>query len=180
MRLVAVLVGMLALAGCGRAPSPSAFEGTMPLLDPAQWFAGHTVSFGVFEDGSGAPENHFSTDADGHLEADGTLVLAQTVRLGDGSVQQRTWRMRHVDAHRYEATAGPVEGVAVGEAYGRAFHWTYTIRLPPGDWLHTVTFEHWMYLSDDGNSLVNRFVARKLGIVVARATEVFVHTHSAP
>ncbi|HKM61140.1 MAG TPA: DUF3833 family protein [Acidisphaera sp.] len=183
MRRTLVLIAVL-LVGCSTPLRPPAFEGTTPVLDPIQWFAGRTVSFGVFEDGSGAPTSHFETDSDGKIEPDGSLTLAQTVRLhGDGadaSVYQRTWHMHRVDAHRYEATAEPVEGVAVGEAYGRAFHWSYTIRLPPGGWLHTVAFEHWMYLSDDGNTLVNRFVVRKLGIIVARATETFVHTHPGP
>ena len=84
-----------------------------------------------------------------------------------------------MDAHRYEATAGPVVGAAVGEAHGRTFHWAYTLSLPPGDWLRRVEFEHWMYLADDGETLLNRFTVRKLGFVVARAAEVF-HRRGAP
>ena len=84
-----------------------------------------------------------------------------------------------LDAHRYEATAGPVVGTAVGEAHGRVFHWTYTLSLPPGDWLRRVEFEHWMYLADDGETLLNRIAVRKLGVVVARASEVF-HRRGAP
>ena len=40
-------------------------------------------------------------------------------------------------------------------------------------------FEHWMYLADDGETLLNRFAVRKLGVVVARASEVF-HRERAP
>ena len=32
---------------------------------------------------------------------------------------------------------------------------------------------YWMYLAEDGETLLNRFTVRKLGIVVARASEVF-------
>jgi len=173
----ALLMGaLLPLAGCDRPLTIASFEGSAPTLAPEQWFAGHTRSWGVFEDSAGQPvTGQFGTDCQGSTDPDGTLVLAQTVHLADGEVQQRTWRLRRVDAHHYEATAEPVEGIARGEAYGRAFHWTYTLRLPPGDWLHTVQFEHWMYLSDDGSQLLNRFTVSKLGIVVARASELFAH-----
>jgi hypothetical protein len=166
-----VLGGLLALTGCEAALPPEAFDGTGPALAPERYFEGPTRSFGVFEDSAGRPTSRFTTEAMGRREGD-TLVLDQTVRLQD-EVQQRTWRLRREDAHRLTATAGPVIGVATGEVHGRSFHWTYTIALPPGDWLHRVDFEHWMYLADDGETLLNRFTVRKLGLVVARASEVF-------
>ncbi len=171
-----LLLALLPLAGCDRPLPIASFADTKPPLAPEHWFLGHSRSWGVFENRAGAPvTGQFSTDCEGHAEPDGTLVLAQTVHLADGSVQQRTWRLQRTDPHHYAATAAPVEGVAQGEAYGRAFHWTYTLHLPPGDWLHTVQFEHWMYLSDDGSQLLNRFTVRKLGIVLARASELFAH-----
>ena len=180
-RGVAAVCLLLAAVGCGGgAPlPPSAFGGAGgPTLEPERYFEGRTVSFGVFENSGGAPTSRFSTEASGRREGD-ALVLDQTVRLGDGSVQRRRWRLRRLDAHRYEATAGPVVGAATGEAHGRVFHWTYTLSLPPGDWLHRVEFEHWMYLADDGTTLLNRFTVRKLGVVVARGSEVF-HRRGAP
>jgi hypothetical protein len=175
-RLAILLLALLPLAACDHKLPIESFADTTPLLTPETWFLGQTKSWGVFEDSAGAPvTGRFGTDCEGHAEPDGTLVLAQTVHLADGGVQLRTWRLRRTDAHHYAATAAPVEGIARGEAYGRAFHWTYTLRLPPGDWLHTVQFEHWMYLSDDGSQLLNRFTVRKLGIVVARASELFGH-----
>ena len=121
---------MLGAIGCGGdAPlAPSAFGGGGgggPALEPERFFEGRTFSFGVFENAGGAPTGRFSTEATGRREGD-ALVLDQMVRLGDGSVQERQWRLRRVDAHRYEAVAGPVVGTAVGEAHGRVFHWSYT------------------------------------------------------
>jgi hypothetical protein len=175
LRPWSLLVGALALAGCS-APLPIAhFAGTRPALHPDRWFVGHTHSWGVFENARGDPTGTFTTEDIGTRTTDGTLVLAQTIQQSDGTVLHRTWRLKRVGAHRYTATAGPVVGIGRGEAYGRVFHWTYILRLPPGDWLHTVRFNHWMYLSDDGTHLLNRFTVRKLGIVVARASEVFAH-----
>ncbi|GAN77634.1 DUF3833 family protein [Acidisphaera rubrifaciens] len=170
------LLLLLAVAACDTPLPITSFAGTAPVLRPEQWFAGTTRSWGVFEDSDGAPvTGRFTTDATGTVQPDGSLMLAQTIHLADGTTQRRTWHLTRLDAHRYAATAGPVVGTADGEAYGRAFHWTYRLRLPPGDWLHTVRFEHWMYLSDDGTTLLNRFTVSKLGIVVARASETFVH-----
>ncbi len=173
LRHALAAAGVLLVAACGAPLPPEAFGGAGgPTLEPDRYFEGRTLSFGVFETASGAPTSQFSTEATGRREGD-ALVLDQTIRLGDGTVMQRSWRMRRVSEHGYEATAGPVQGVALGEARGRHFHWTYTIALPPGDWLRTVEFEHWMYLADDGETLVNHFAVRKLGFVVSRATEVF-------
>ena len=167
------VLGVLLAAACDATLPPEAFGNAGgPDFRPERYFEGQTLSFGVFEAASGAPTSRFSTEATGRREGD-ALVLDQTIRLGDGTVMQRSWRMRRVSDHRYVATAGPVQGIALGEAHGRHFHWIYTIALPPGDWLRTVRFEHWMYLADDGETLVNRFAVSKLGIVVSRATEVF-------
>jgi hypothetical protein len=179
MRAPALAAALLCAACGGETLPPEAFrDAGGPVLEPDRYFEGRTVSFGVFEDGGGAPTGRFSVQADGRRDGD-ALVLDQTIRFGDGSVERRQWRLRRVGAHRYEATAATVPGVATGEAEGRVFHWTYTIALPPGDWLHRVEFEHWMYLADDGRTLLNRFTVRKLGIVVARASEVF-HRDAAP
>ncbi len=173
--LLPLLAVLLALTSCTAPLQIAHFAGTRPVFRPDRWFVGHTTSWGVFENARGAPTSSFTTDDIGTLAPDGTLVLAQTIRQSDGTVLRRTWRIKRIGAHRYAATAGPVVGVARGTAYGRAFHWRYTLRLPPGDWLHTVQFNHWMYLSDNGAQLLNRFTVRKLGIVVARASEVFAH-----
>ena len=177
----AVFCLLLAAVGCGGDTPlpPSAFgEAGGPALEPERYFEGRTSSFGVFENSAGAPTGRFSTEAAGRREGD-ALVLDQTIRFSDGSVQRRQWRLRRLDAHRYEATAGPVVGAAAGEAHGRVFRWTYTLSLPPGDWLRRVEFEHWMYCADDGRTVLNRFTVRKLGFVVARGSEVF-HRRATP
>ena len=171
--LAAVLPVLAAGCGGGEPLPPEALRAAGgPVLEPERYFEGRTSSFGVFENSGGAPTGRFSTEAVGRREGD-ALVLDQTIRFGDGSVMQRQWRLRRVDAHRYEATAGPVSGTAYGQANGRVFHWTYTLSLPPGDWLRRVKFEHWMHLADDGETLLNRITIRKLGVVVGRASEVF-------
>ena len=65
-----------------------------------------------------------------------------------------------------------LRGTAVGEASGRAFHWTWTLALSPGNPLKDVTMSQWWYLLDDG-SLMNRTTVSKLGVTAAEVTEHF-------
>jgi hypothetical protein len=101
------------------------------------------------------------------------LVITQDFTFEDGRKQQRVWRLRRIDDHRYEAIANDVVGVSVGQAFGNTFHWQYTVALRPGNRLANVHFELWMYLAADGETMINRVVIRKLGIILAETTEHF-------
>ena len=172
LKFFAALVLALASAGCNSL-TPSQFASSTPHFDPAEYFTGRTSSRGVFENRAGEPSRRFTTLCDGHREADGALVLDQTFNYEDGSVQHRHWRIRRVDAHRYEATANDVAGLATGEAYGNAFHWEYTVALKPGNPLFNVRLRQWMYLQDGGQTMMNRASVNKLGIEVAQVSEFF-------
>ncbi|MEP7098217.1 MAG: DUF3833 family protein, partial [Dokdonella sp.] len=85
----------------------------------------------------------------------------------------RVWHMRRVDAHRFDATASDVIGVATGYAWGNTFRWEYTLQVKPGNALTHVRMHHWMTLTEDGKTMLNRVVITKLGIVIAETTEYF-------
>ena len=63
-------------------------------------------------------------------------------------------------------------GEAHGVAAGRAFHWTWTLALSPGNPLKNVTMDQWMYLME-GGAMMNHTTIRKLGVTVAQVSEVF-------
>jgi hypothetical protein len=174
-RAVALCLLLAAVAGCNGAPLPPSALGEAggPALEPERYFEGRTRSFGVFEDPFGNPTGRFAVDGTGRREADGTLVLEQRVRLEDGETFLRHWRLRPLGGGRYEASGPALRGPAEGEARGRLFRLSYVEELPPGGWLRTLRFRHWMALSEDGRTLVNRFMVSKLGLPVARATELF-------
>jgi len=176
VRRRAIAAALLGLAGCEARLEPVAFADSTPVLRPAQWFAGATRSTGVFEDRGGAPSRRFAVDGVGETQADGDLMLRQTVRIAGDAPFERVWRLRVTPDGRTIATGPAIVGEGVGEVRGGVWHLRYTERLPPGDWLRTVHFEHWMYLSADGATVVNRFTIRKLGIVLERATEIFSRT----
>ncbi len=149
----------------------SEFAEGRPLLDPAQFFTGKTSSTGVMENRAGAPMRRVTTQTSGLWEGD-TLMLEQDLQM-DGKDQHRSWRIRKLDAHRYEATANDMVGRAIGEAYGNVFHWSFTLALSPGNPLANVQMSQWMYLQPDGRTLLNHSTIRKLGIVVAQVSEQF-------
>ena len=172
-RWLGVLLTTGTFAGCAYL-TPSQFATSTPTFDPVAFFTGRTRSWGVFENRAGEPARRFSTVCDGHREANGALRLDQTFTYEDGTVQRRHWRIRRVDAHRYEATANDVVGLGVGEAYGNAFHWEYTVALHPGNPLGNVRLRQWMYLQADGRTMVNRATVHvRGGLTVAQVTEEF-------
>ena len=173
--LFAALISSAALlaAGCHSLPVTH-FADATPRLDPMAYFTGHTQSWGVFETRAGDPARRFRTDCHGRREGD-TLVLDQTFTYDDGHQQLRHWRIRRVDAHRFAATANDVVGTGTGEAYGNTFRWEYTVALKPGHPLENVRLRQWMYLQEDGRTLLNRGSVRALGIEVAQVTEQFRH-----
>lgn len=168
---VALLAGLV-VAGCSSLTT-SQFSASTPTFDPVAFFTGRTRSWGVFENRAGEPTRRFSTVCDGRREADGVLVLDQTFRYEDGTVQRRHWRIRRLDAHHYEAKANDVVGTGEGEAYGNAFHWEYTVALHPGNPLGNVRLRQWMYLQADRQTMVNRASVNAFGLQVAQVTEFF-------
>ncbi len=119
----------------------------------------------------GAPMKRVTTQTESRWVGD-TLHLEQKLQIGDQS-QHRSWRIRKIDTHHYEATANDMVGTARGEAYGNVFHWEFTLALSPGNPLARVQMSQWMYLQPDGRTMVNHTTIRKLGIVVAQVTEEF-------
>ena len=161
------------LFGCGEALPVGGFRATAPAIDPIQFFTGHVVSWGVLENRSGEPTRIVQTDCVGETD-DGALRMVQRLTVGQDAPATRTWRMRRAGPGRYEATANDMVGMAVGEAAGRAFHWTWVLATTPGNPLKNVAMEQWWYLLDDG-SMLNRTTIRKFGVILAEVSEHFAH-----
>ena len=171
MRVALILAFVSILAGCDSL-RPQQFQGATPQFDPIRYLEGPTRSWGVFETRSGEPRRRFRTAMMGVREGD-ALVVTQDFTFDDGKTQRRVWTIRRIDAHRFDATATDVVGVASGVAYGNTFRWEYTLQVTPGKPLTRVRMKHWMYLADGGDTLVNRVIISKFGIIVSEATEYF-------
>ena len=149
------------------------FAGTSPAFAPERFFEGATSSYGVIEGRSGEPLRSLRTETSGRVAGDGALELDQTLTFGDGEVRRRSWRLVRVGEGRYRATASDISGEAVGEASGRALRMEYALQLAPGSRWRTAHATHWMYLADDGETMLNRVVLSKFGVVLATVSETF-------
>lgn len=125
----------------------------------------------MLENRSGQPTAVVTTDCMGEGDAD-TLRMTQRLIVGQDAPVTRTWQMRRIGPDRYEATANDMVGTAIGEASGRAFHWTWTLATSPGNSLKDVAMDQWWYLLDDG-SMLNRTMVRKLGVILIEVSEHF-------
>lgn len=172
MRCLALLL-MLGLLGCSDAMPIDGFRATAPAIDPIRFFTGHVRSWGVLEDRSGQPTGIVTTDCVGEASSD-ELHMVQRLTIGQEAPTTRTWQMRRTGPNRYQATANDMVGMATGETSGRAFHWTWTLALSPGNSLKNVSMDQWWYLLDDG-SILNRTTVRKLGVILIEVSEHFAH-----
>ncbi len=172
MRLLALLLATT-LLGCGGAMPVEGFNATTPAIDPIRFFTGHVRSWGVLENRSGQPTDIVTTDCVGEGDSN-ALHMVQRLSIGQDAPTTRDWRMRRAGPNQYEATANDMVGTATGEASGRAFHWTWTLALSPGNDLKNVSMDQWWYLLDDG-SMLNRTTVRKLGVILIEVSEHFAH-----
>jgi hypothetical protein len=172
MRVAGWMVLCLALAGCGKTMRVEGFAGTQPAFDPVTFWTGHTQSWGVVENRSGAPSEIVTTDCLGEAEGADGLHMRQTLTEGDGTVTHRDWHLRRVSPGHFTATANDMDGIAEGVAAGRVFHWRWVWARKPGQpWLN-VTMSQWMYAMADG-TMMNRTAVTKFGVVVAEVSEQF-------
>ena len=171
-RTALLLFASLALSGCGKPLPVDHFAGTAPQFDPIAFWTGHHRSWGVLENRSGGPTDTVVTDCIGTAAPDGSLHMAQTLTLGDGTITHRDWHLSRTGPGTYTATANDMVGEALGQASGRVFHWRWTLALSPGNALKNVTMDQWMYLMD-GGSMMNRTTISKFGITVAEVSEQF-------
>lgn len=172
--LLALCVTAGLIAGCDNKPAQSAMAGTAPVFDPVAFFDGHTRSWGVIENRSGAPTERVVTDSHGWIDEAKQLRMVQHLTFQDGKIQERDWTLWRTGPGRFEATANDMVGSAAGEADGRMFHWQWVLARSPGNPLMNVTMNQWMYGLEDGSAMIRTTVS-KFGVIVAEVTERFTH-----
>ena len=169
-KLCALMLLPLLLGGCSEM-KPEDFKDTGPRLDLFEYFRGETRAWGIFQGRSGALKRQFTVTIRGEVEGD-KLTLTEDFVYADGETQQRIWRIRRVDEHRYKGRADDVVGTANGLAYGQALNWRYTLRLPYRGRTLDVRFDDWMFLQPDA-VLINRATVKKFGFTVGEVTLFF-------
>ena len=169
-RWLALLAAGLLLSGC-TSMKPEDYAGSTPELKIEDYFQGHTLAWGMFQDRFGKVRNRFKVVMDGRVE-DGVLILNEDFFYEDGSTSNRVWKVKILGDGLYEGTAGDVIGTAKGKAVGHAFNWKYQMDLPIGDRKWRVSFDDWLFLQQDG-VLINVATVKKWGITLGTLTFMF-------
>lgn len=131
-------------------------------LNLEEFFAGHIVAHGQFQDIFGTVRRRFDVDINGTWDGQ-TLTLVEDFVYEDGSTEQRIWTLIKTGDDTWRGTAPGVIGEAFGEENGDTFNWTYTIDLPVPDGTLRVTFDDWMWLLSE-DRLLNRAYMKRGGI----------------
>lgn len=154
-----------ALSGCLKAAPPVSFADAKPALDPLEFFKGRLTSQGVLETAHGEPAKTFEVESLGVPTPDGTLRIDQTIRWSDGKIDRRDWMLKRRDAHDYDTTLSDASGAVAVESYGPLLHIAYPMKSPWGG-----KMEQWLYLQNDGRTLINEGVVRVSALKVFHKT----------
>lgn len=136
------------LAACTDKPSFKDPSLGGPKLNLKEYFAGHVVGCGQFQDVFGTARRRFEVDIRG--ECDGTqLKRTEDFVYADKTTERRVWTLTKTGAGTWSGTADGVYGTASGVADQDRFYWRYKIDLPLPDGTLTVNFDDWMWMLDD-------------------------------
>jgi len=130
---------------------------------PVTFFTGTTISRGSIKEmlSSDKPTRAVSV---GTLQPDGSLVIEQTVEIGDDPALNRTWRLREVGDGKVTGTISDATSPVKGTISGNAMKLSY--KLEGGLKVSQV-----LTIAADGKTCSNEMKIRKFGLVVARLSE---------
>ena len=152
------MLAALALApGAAAAPAPG------PAFDPVAFFSGRSTGEGRLKKVFSAAQATRVVSL-GKVDADGALVLDQTVRIEGEAVRQRQWRLRKVSAERYEGTLSDAKGPVVATLEGGVLHIAYTDKSG-------YAFRQRLTLEPGGRQAHNAMKVRRFGLTVATVDE---------
>ena len=147
-----------------------AFVGTTPLFLPEKFFVGRLEGWAVLESLVGGLLKRATISAHGAFEASSdTVVFTETYTFDDGHSDTLRWTIHKTAEGRYIGHENRLEGEAMGEQAGCAFHWKYTRETPQSDArTFKLNFDDWFYAIDDRACIV-RGSAGRAGIPFATA-----------
>ena len=169
-KLMVLLAGLLALAGCSSV-NVDKYRAQTPVLDLRSYFNGTLDAYGMFQDRSGEVVKRFHVVIDASWQGD-TGTLDERFTYADGTTQRRVWTLTRNGPGSYTGRADDVVGEARGEAAGNALRWRYVLALPVDGKVYEVDFDDWMFLIDE-NVMLNRSAMSKFGIHLGEVTLSF-------
>lgn len=149
----------LIAAGCATAPPQEGYEAAGPTFSAQIFFSGRTEGDGQVRIVLAA-SHPIRVHGTGHIEADGTLVLDQTVEAAGKPAKQRQWRIRQVAPGRYAGMLTDATGPVAGDVSGNRLHLAFRMK-------GRLDVQQWLTLAPDARSARNHMIVRKFGVVVA-------------
>lgn len=139
------------------------FKDTVPAFLPEEFFVGRLEGWAVFESLVGGLQRRASISATGSLDDTGAVTFVETYEY-DGHFDTLHWTIRNAGAGRYSGLENRLDGEAIGEQAGCAFHWRYTRDTPQADGSSTkLNYDDWFY-AIDGQACMVRGSAGRAGI----------------
>ena len=168
-RLIWALTLFVSLAACTAKPDIEDDLLSDRKLNLEEFFAGHLVAYGQFQDVFGTVRRRFTVDINGTWNGK-VLTLVEDFVYDDASSEQRVWSLTKTSEDSWTGSAPGVIGTAKGQERGDTFNWRYEIDLPTQDGTLRVTFDDWMWLLSD-DRLLNRAYMKRFGVGIG---EVFI------
>lgn len=137
-----------------------------------RFFEGSVKGWGYFEDRFRKVRSRFDIDMTGRW-LDEVFVMDEVLKLDNGQVQERRWRVYPLGGQRYRAQVDDVVGVATGEAIENGVKWAYRIKVPVGGRSLVLAFDDRMHADETGRSVLNVAVAKKWGVTVGRLVATY-------
>lgn len=160
------------LAGCAGSPTAQDYANEKPVFSIREYFNGQVSAHGLVTDRSGRVVRRFTVTMDCRWSGQ-TGELKELFVFSDGEKQERIWQLTEVAPGRYEGRAADVVGVAQGYLAGNALNLRYTLALPVSGRIINVDFDDWLFLMDDGKTVLNRARMSKWGFHVGDLTVTF-------
>jgi hypothetical protein len=146
------------------------FSATQPVFKPEDFLAGHLQGWGIIDGPLGGLQRRASIKASGTFDVPTQVIeFTEVWTFDDGHLDTLRWRITRLGEGRYSGEEPTLEGQALGEQAGCAFHWTYTRNVPSKDGGATrVNFDDWFFRVDE-TGLVIKGSAGRIGIPFATA-----------
>jgi len=164
MRAVLLILSLMVLSACTGRPDLADEKLSQRDFELEEFFDGHVVGYGQFQDRFGTVRRRFEVQVAGEWDGE-VLTLTEDFVYADASTERRVWTLTKTGAETWQGSAPGVIGQASGEERGDAFNWQYTIDLPVPDGTLRVSFDDWMWqVSED--RVLNRAYMNKYGVEV--------------
>ena len=173
IKIILLITCLFLITNCSSQNSmkPKDFINTEPSMTIESYFDGPVKAWGLLQDRKGKVTRQFKADMFGSFDGS-ILTLKEDFYWTDGEKQNRTWKIKKIDANTYEGTASDVVGIAKGFQYGSAFKFEYNLMVPFKGKNIKVSFDDWIFKQDE-EVAINRATLTKFGFKVGELTVFF-------